>query len=514
MATKCVDKTDQTTLNRLSLSPGPYTDTAGRYNLNQIDVFAQALIDNIAEDAEENPVALMFNKYGQSLYNAADYVNRLKNTLDTEPYPDLEKRWSKGNISNVEFADFINAYNYTPDNILTENDFKLARNLDAYYKDTFSESILGGFCKRMPEIFGAIDQFFSLIEEIDAVIKDAVQFLNKIRSYEGFQKAGEEAIIRKLIRELKNKIGDIINKVFAEVEDAIGNFDINGTIGDAETFYRKGVSKPIMTAREEMCAFFTEENKQSFKKKVLNLIDYAVSLFESPNLETIQFFIARFCALVTNIEGLIRDIKKPLDDYTLRFTSIANRLKTISNINTSTAIRAGAIRYSPSARKEAINRLEARAIDPGYKDYTPSGELPETVPEPTAEEYGNLPKCGAVWKGTDATFKVEGDWTDEKEGVGIYGYTRIDLDVKVYLHRVQKDMGGTFTISNGWISKAYNEKIKGDEANAHLSGLVIDVKKDMSDPQAFMDSALKNGFKYAAEYNDFIHLDIREIPGT
>jgi hypothetical protein len=29
-----------------------------------------------------------------------------------------------------------------------------------------------------------------------------------------------------------------------------------------------------------------------------------------------------------------------------------------------------------------------------------------------------------------------------------------------------------------------------------------------------MDSALKNGFKYAAEYNDFIHLDIREIPGT
>jgi hypothetical protein len=256
---------------------------------------------------------------------------------------------------------------------------------------------------------------------------------------------------------------------------------------------RKGVAKPIMTAREEMCAFFTPENKKTFKEKMKGLIDYAVSLFESPNLEAIQFFIARFCALVTNIEGLIRDIKKPLDDYSLRFQTIANRLSTISNINTSTAIRAGAIRYSPEVRKDTINRLEARATDPGGKDFTPTGEEPEEVPEPTASEYKNLPKCGAVWKGSDPTFAVEGDWTDEKEGVGIYGYTRIDLDVKVYLHRVQKEIGG--------------------EQNSHLSGLVIDVKKDMADPALFMETALKNGFKFAREYDDFIHLDIRETPG-
>ena len=215
----------------------------------------------------------------------------------------------------------------------------------------------------------------------------------------------------------------------------------------------------------------------------------------------------------TNIEGLIRDIKKPLDDYSLRFQTIANRLSTISNINTSTAIRAGAIRYSPEVRKDTINRLEARATDPGGKDFTPTGEEPEEVPEPTASEYSNLPKCGAVWKGSDPTFAVDGDWTDEEEGVGIYGYTRIDLDVKVYLHRVQKEIGGTFTITEGWISKAYNEKQEGDEQNSHLSGLVIDVKKDMADPALFMETALKNDFKFAREYDDFIHLDIRETPG-
>lgn len=512
MASNCVDKTDQTTVNKLALNNGVMTDDVGRYTLNQIDVFAQELIDNIASEAETNPVAIMFKKYGQELYDANAYVNALRDTLDTTDYPDLDRRWSTGAISDIEFADFINSYNYTPSGVINGQNIVLARNLDAYYKDTFSESVLGGFCRRMPQIFGQIDAFFELLDEIGGAIKDALEFVNKIRSYEGFAKLGEQAIIRKLLKELKKKLTEAIDKIFQKVEDAIAQFDISGVIGDAQTFYRKGVSKPIMTAKEEMCAFFTKENKKKLKDKFKALIDYAISLFESPNLEAVQFFIARFCAFITNIEGLLNDIKNPLDDYTVRFQSIANRLNAISNVNTSTAIRAGAIRFSPSARKEAINRLEARAIDEGMKDYSPTGQI-ETVPEPTAEEYGNLPKCGAVFAGNDSTFKVEGDSFDEKEGVGIYGYIRIDLDVKVYLHRVQKDIGGTLTITEGWISKKYNEAQEGDENNAHLSGLVVDIKKDMADPAAFMESALKNGFKYATEADDFIHLDIREIPG-
>lgn len=519
MATSnCVDQTDQTTINKLALSAGPLTDSAGRYTLNQIDVFAQELADSILADAETNPLSIMFNRYGQTLYDGTAYLNSLKDTLDLQNYPDLDRRWSKGAITDLEFADFINSYNYTPGAIIDTSNFdKLARNLDAYYKDTFSESILGGFCKLMPQIFGAIDQFFDTIDEISGLIKDAIAFFQKIRSYEGFQKLGEEALIKTLLNELKDKIIEIFNKVFAEVEDAIGNFNISDVLGEADTFHRKGISKGIMTAKEEMCAFFTKENKKKILDKIRALLDYAVSLFESPNLEAIQFIIARFCALVTNVEALLRDIKRPLDDYTLRYQTIVSRLRNISNINTSTAIRAGAIRYSPSARKEAINRLEARAVAPDGKDYTPTGAEPENVPEPTAEEYGALPKCGSVWSRSDSTFSVEGDWTDEKEGVGIYGYIRIDLDVKVYLHRVQKEIGGIFTITNGWISKAYNEKQGGDEQNSHLSGLVVDIKKDgniASDPEAFMATALKNGFKTAREYDDFIHLDIREIPGA
>jgi hypothetical protein len=33
----------------------------------------------------------------------------------------------------------------------------------------------------------------------------------------------------------------------------------------------------------------------------------------------------------------------------------------------------------------------------------------------------------------------------------------------------------------------------------------------MSDPAKFIQDALNNGFKYVKEYDEFIHLDIREI---
>lgn len=514
MATSnCIDVTDQVTMNKLGLEPGVNSNDKGEYTLNQIDVFAAQLIENMESDKEDNPVGILYNQFGDDLYKANDYVNALQSSVTSGDYPSLDRRWSSGKITIVEFADFTQAYNYTPAGVLNGDLTKLARTLDSYYAETFDESALGGFCALMPQIFGQIDAFFTLVGEIQGAISDTLAFISKIRSYKFFTKEAEKKLVEQLIKELKKKVGDVIDKIVQEVQDAIENFNIENIIGDIETFYNKNIAKPVMMAKEQACAFFTEENKKSFKEKILALIDYAVSLFESPNLEAIQMMIARFCALVSNMEALVRDIKKPLDDYTLRFTTITNRLKTISNINTSTAIRAGAIRYSPSVRKDKINRLEARWTDPGGSKFTPSGNAPQNVPEPTAAEYGNLPPCGQVFKNTNDKIKLEGDWMDEKEGVGIYGYTRIDLDVKVYLMRVQEELGGTFTINYGWTSKAYNKKLKGNENNAHLSGLVIDVKKDMADVDAFIESALKNGFKFAKEYDKSIHLDIREIPG-
>ena len=111
-------------------------------------------------------------------------------------------------------------------------------------------------------------------------------------------------------------------------------------------------------------------------------------------------------------------------------------------------------------------------------------------------------------EGSDDRVKVEGDWIED---LGPEGYSRVDLDVKVYLMRLHKAMGGTFTITAGWRSKEYNESIGGDKDSSHLSGLVIDIKNDIDDIDRFSEEAFKSGFRHVVVYDEHIHLDIREM---
>lgn len=518
MAEQCIDRDDLTTQNRLAISAPDVTDGSGRYTLAQIDAAAEDIAQNILKEAETNPLIVSVNKYGNQVYEATDYLNGLLRQLigDLTEYPDLEARWTRGSISNLEMADFLDAYNYTPAGFLGQDNYpKLAKNLDSYYKNDFSTSLLGGFCDRFDSVFASIDAFFDLIGTVENLISDVLNFVNKIRTYQGIQDLGVAGLVKQLIKEIKKKIEDVITEIFQQVEDKISNFDPSQITAGFDTFLDKSVTKGIMTTREQMCAFFTEKNKKGIIDKAKGLIDYAVSLFESPALEEIQFLIARICSFAANIEALINDINKPLADYSQRYTTIVNRLQTISNLNTSSAVRAGAIRYSPSTKQSVINRLQGEWTEPGGQVITNKGTAPVNVKPPTAEEYGKLPRCGHVFGQTSDVFVVDSKDEDspfnEENGVGIYGYTRIDLDVKVYLMRLKGDSGEPFRITNGWVSKKYNEEQKFDEMNSHLSGLVIDIKKDMANPEMFMENALKGGFKYVKEYDDFIHLDIREI---
>lgn len=512
---KCIDYTDQTTLNRLAVASAPTINQDGTFNTNHLDVFAQEMANNILIEADNNPISIAVNTYGDSFYQAANYVNttfkdRAQNFL--QDYPDLKGRWERGLITNLEVADFIRAFNYTPTDLIDQSNYlKLTRELDSYYKDSFATSIMGGFCATMENIFNQIDAFYDLIGVIDGIVSDAIAFISKVRSFDGFEDLTEEKIKEELIKRIKEQLTAVIDRIFQEIEDAINNFNIESIVGDL-TGATVGGIKAILTTKEQMCAFFTEENKKGLKDKMQALIDYAISLFESPTLEQIQFMVYRFCAFATNIEALLKDIKKPLDDYTQRYQRIVNRLAAISNMSTSTAIRNGALRYSEEARIDGINRLTDLWEGRAGQRITPTGEESTTVKAITVAEYNALPTCGKVWKGQVSWIKVEGDWTDEKDGIGIYGYSRIDLDVKVYLKRIYDDIGGQYTITEGWFSKDWNEKKEYDPSNSHLSGLVIDIKKDMPDVDAFTTAALKHGFRGVVVYNDSIHLDVREIP--
>ena len=519
----CTDTRDQTYINKVNVAIEPPVIN-GRYTSAAIDVFAEELAQNILQDAEKNPLKIAVNTYGDEFYEAVNYINGpWKNRIGANAGESLARRWQSGNITNLEVADFMAAYNYTAAGLANQNNLsKLNLELTNFYNGGISESVIGGFCNSLKNIFNQIDAFYDLIGVVDGLIQDAIAIYNKIpRDYDGFKTLIQEEIIDKLLEEIRNKIINVIVETFNDIMAAIENFDPVGIISDTVTDVNRMHTKRVMTLKERMCNQMTEKEKQKLKDKLKNFMDYAVGLFENIDLETVQFLVYRFCALATNIESLIKEIKNPLDQFGNRYQRVVQRLQTISKLNTSTAIRNGGIRFSEEYRREAINSLrdvwESSEEDPGKVRRTPTGEDAIIVPEITAQEYKDLPPCMAVLKGSNARFGLDGKSFDEDNGVGLPAYTHIDLDVKVYLARFQKKLGSKVIITKGWVNKEYNDEVKGSPESSHLSGLVIDIQNDFelnSDEKVeeFKTRAFAAGFKYIVIYDKHIHLDIRDIP--
>jgi len=542
----CVDRRSQTYLNKQRINPGPTVNSDGSYTLNQIDVFAKELADNIIAESDKNPIANMINKFGNGVYEAGNYINGTVRGYDTSNYPALNNRYQQGNISTLEVADFAEAFNYSPNGIQNQVPDKLLSDLEQYYTGDISESILGGFCNSMNNLFNQIDAFYDLIGVVDGLIQDAIAIYNKFLAlkgkYEGqIDKAFiEQKIVEALMKQIQEKIIDSVVKIYQKVMDAIDNFDILDQIGDLVVGIDKSHTKYIMTRKERMCNELTEETQKKMKDKLKGFMDYAFSLFDYMDLQTMQFLVARFCALATNVEALLNEIKNPLDDYGNRYQRVIKRLQAIGNQNTSTAIRNGAIRFSPEQRSDDINSLNR--IWESDDALSLSGYEKVAIKPITAEDYKNLPNCMAVMKGSDGTFGVEGKVFEEKENdedkerLGFPAYTHLDLDVKVYLKRLQEIYGNKMIITNGWVSTEYTQYKKRPD-DAHLSGLVIDIKMDAAfksksaEDQAaealnaalgtslerddwtevFTQNARKSGFKGVIIYKNHIHLDTRDI---
>lgn len=536
MASSCVDRRSQTYLNKQTINPGPTVNSDGSYTLNQIDVFAKELADNIIAESDKNPIANMIDKFGNGVYEAGDYINGTVRGYDTSNYPALNNRYQQGNVSTLEVADFAEAFNYSPNGIQNQVPDKLLRDLEQYYTGDISESILGGFCNSMNNLFNQIDAFYDLIGVVDGLIQDAIAVYNKFTSVFANGKIEgqpplefiQEKIVEELMEQIQEKIIDSVVKIYQKVMDAIENFDILDQIGDLVTGIDKSHTKYIMTRKERMCNELTKEQQEKMKNKLKGFMDYAFSLFDYMDLQTMQFLVARFCALATNVEALLNEIKNPLDDYGNRYQRVIKRLQAIGNQNTSTAIRNGAIRFSPEQRSDDINSLNR--IWEGDDALSLSGYEKVAIKPITAEDYKNLPNCMQVMKDTNGIFGVEGKVFEEKENdkdkerLGFPAYTHLDLDVKVYLKRLQEIYGNKMIITNGWVSTEYTQYKKRPD-DAHLSGLVIDIKMDSvfktntnfasvdSDDwtEIFTKNARKSGFKGVIIYDKHIHLDTREI---
>lgn len=520
MASTCIDKNDQTTINRLNLSAGPTTNSNGEYTLNQIDVFAQEFADSIIADARTNPILISQEKYGDSFFDALDYLNQLflKNR-DLSDYPALSDRLGHGKITPLELADFITMFNHTPDGMVSKATRKtnaVLFELERYYAGDIKNGSLGGVCALFETVFAKVDGFFKFVGQVGALIVSAYALLSKIKNPVDFlADLGVQAAVSALIDQIKQLIIEEMNKILEAVAAMLENFNFVRIIGDIKTRIDKATIRTIMQKKDEGCLLLSDENKDTIIRKVEGLFDYAVGLFDNPGIKEMQFLITRFCAFISNVKALLCDFKSPMDQFEFKYKRIANRLNTMSNLTSSTAIRNGAIRFSPEARRERINTIEQSwEGGDGQNYFTPTGEEPINIKEPTIQEYSDLPSCSQVKSGQDSRIKVSGDWVKD---FGMEGWTGLDFDLRIYLLRLQARLGVTLDVTSGWVSQQYNARVGGDPDSSHMSGQAVDISRStisaIVTEEDIAKLALLSGFRFVKVYDKHIHLDTRYLVG-
>lgn len=499
----------------------PYTNGRGEYTIGTIEFFDQQFRNTIAQEVTTNPLTKAVNTYGNEVvYQSVDQINeflRRPYVLELLPnYPVLSARLQEGTqITPFEFTQFMQDFYYTPIsaiNFCNSSPISCLEQLEAFYTGSFSKSVMGGFCSLFPNIFGAIGGFFNLIGKVEGLIKDALTFINKIKNIEDPIKALFEKIkVKALIEAIKEKIVKTVEGIINKVKSAIENFDPGQIVSQIQTFVRNGIGRRITQLKERIAATFTKENMEKILGKVRGLIDYAVGLFENPNIEEIQFLIMRLCGFASGIEGLINSLKNPLDDFADNFQNIARNLELAGNRVTGRVVDAGGIRFPPETAAPIINNERIR------------WELAGDVPPINDDERRDLPSWQTLLDGGNEYIDIVGArWvTHPLMRPNNEGWDRMDPDFRCLLMRLIKDakntglVSGKVFLNSGYRNNAYNEFVGGANGSNHTRFIAADISwsggryGSSSNREALIEMAQmarRKGITGRGFYPSFIHL--------
>ena len=389
-----------------------------------------SFIDNYGQEVFDQSI-LSFNNF---LYSANSNVNlNLKVN-----YPLVQKRLDKGvAITPIEFSSFMSEAGYNPISIQAQqvsNPKKVLSLFNTYVNGAFSKSSMGSFCELAPSIFGAVANFFTSIRNLANKITDII---NSIQNFS----------LASLLDNLKNKILDVINSAINKVKSIVENLSLQGVMDQTQEIFQSQILYRFKQIKDQALAFFEKDNVENFKKRVEGLISYATGIFKNPSIEEIQFLIYRFCAFITQVEDIINTVRNPIDDFSNRYISAYNILSARSNLNTASAVAAGAKRFNN-------DEVYAGAIG-GVNAETAVGN----PPPPSQAEIDGV----TSWNSGEGDGRVT--FVGGARDRGHESWTRITPEVRVMAMRLQSKFGRQLQVLSGWRSTETQRKIIQDAVN-------------------------------------------------
>lgn len=491
----------------------------GEYSVNDVGRLENLSSETFIEIVE-TPVERAIRQYGETAFYtsvaaANAYFERpetLRN-LNAETYPLLFQRVQGPPLSVIEVADFIGTYQYSPQSLTFQSGIlntKLLSEFENFYTGNLSGSVIGSFCALMPNVFGAIDSFFTALSDIQG-------FIDQIKSFA----LNFGANLRSLLNNLKQGILKTIDRVVENVRNIIQNLSISDVIQEVRTFVEQNVVRRFYELKEEALSFFNELTIENIKKRIQAVIDSATRMFQNPTLKDIQYLIYRFCNLASQIENSFNALLNPMTDFRSRIQDTIDILRGRSNVNTESAILAGAVRLSP---EEAARRA---ASAPTVNINNRRVVLGDRPPITDAERANVTPWNNGVG---DARVAFSDGMRSDPYRVGgvVIGpasirWENVNLDVRALLMRTQARFGRRLTIVSAFRDPRQQASLFADFQaglitgpvarpgnSLHEVGLALDVSWSGMNRQTiieFMIIAAEEGFRTFGDYGGFVHID-------
>lgn len=498
---------------------------SGEYTVNDIGRLENTSPDNFIQRIE-TPIQSAIRQYGEEdFYTSVASINsyfervEISNQINRDSYPYVSERLQGAPLSPIEVANFIFQYQYTPRSLTFQSQIlstKILIELENFYTGNLSKSVIGSFCALMPNVFGAIDTFFTALSDIQNFIGNIKKFALNL-----------QISFKALLDNLKKKILQTVDKLVENIKNIAKNFTIENVIQEVKTFVQNNAIKRFNSLKQDVTNFFNDFNIENIKKRIEAVIDTASRIFKNPTLEDIQYLIYRFCNVASQIENSFNALLNPLKEFSANLSDTIDILKGRSNSNTSNAILAGAIRLSP---EEISRRYElAPKIKLGDREVI-AGEVGLS----TLAEISNVTQWNNGQGDARVTFSDGMRVDPYRVGEVIIGpasirWTEVDDEAKVRLMRVQARFGKQLIILSGFRDPRqqailYQNDLKRNGGNpsgkvakpggsAHEKKIALDVTWagfNRETGREFLKIAVEEGFYGIGGYpsSSFVHIDL------
>jgi hypothetical protein len=539
----CVNKpttveTETTTL----LTPAYFNDKSSSRLTNDELLATQSVVLDVAA------TLTLFNT--NILNNAA---------FDKTEYTFVTDRLAEGAITQTEYREFLNEYNYTVDTATTtgtatetirNNPKSHIQQFNDFLKETIAGVAVSSLCRFLSDPFNKITSAISIFSDFLGGFKSLKDLLasleNPLDALSGLA-ASLKAFANSLINSVKDIVNSIKEKVLnvaSKINEKLSN--IVGMQGPVLANLKKWFSKQFLAIQSAL----SDGNIANLIKNISTKIAEAVLGFAVLTLEAIQFLLFLFCKMATSVENNLISLLNPLNNAADSISPTITSLLFGSSQNTISAIIGGRPVPEPGILAANVQRYKDNVNSTGA---TSSGLSPRID---VTSNYSTHPPAGS-WSNLEFSTKVTnnsffstervmpdfhktehivlGEINVTDEGIPVdYGYYAMQLPVLEKMNYVGKEMGLKLFINSACRHKLYNDYLKyGDrkrplgptdagksgvaKQSNHISGHALDVAAygtnglTSSRHLEFLELCWKVGFRGFGYYpsQSFLHCDVQ-----